>query len=43
MNVDFTLERRAGAPYKENKFFSLAPLQTADNIKVLQKLEQELG
>lgn len=35
----FQLQRRLNVPYKDNMWFSQAPLKTSDHIKVLQDLE----
>jgi hypothetical protein len=40
---DFLLERRAGTPYETNRYFSVAPLKTADHIKLLELIERDLG
>jgi hypothetical protein len=40
---DFTIERRAGSPFSENRFFCTGPLRTNDHIKILQDLENSLG
>jgi len=37
--VDFSIERRSGAPYTSNLYFSSAPLKTADHMNVLNQLE----
>ncbi len=39
----FTVERRAGMPFEENKFFSQAPLKTSDHEAVLEQLEKLLS
>jgi hypothetical protein len=39
----FSIERRVGAPYEENKYFSQAPLGTKDHESVLEELEQILA
>jgi len=36
----FHLERRANVPFKDNMWFSQAPLKTKDHIKVLYNLEK---
>lgn len=36
---DFTIERRAGRPFGENRYFSSAPLRTQDHIRVLEQIE----
>jgi hypothetical protein len=40
---DFLLERRAGATYKLNRYYSAAPMKTADHIRLLELIERELG
>jgi hypothetical protein len=37
-NASFVLERRVNAPYKENRYFSSAPLRTADHVRVLEQI-----
>jgi hypothetical protein len=37
--IPFQIERRINVPYKENMWFSQAPLRTKDHIKVLHELE----
>jgi hypothetical protein len=39
----FAIERRVGARYAENKYFSQAPLKTADHRAVLEQLEKLLS
>jgi hypothetical protein len=39
----FAIERRAGAAFDENKYFSQAPLRTQDHKVVLEKLERILS
>jgi hypothetical protein len=36
---DFTIERRVGHAFKENRYYCQAPLRTADHVRVLQELE----
>ncbi len=36
----FLIERRTGFPYKDNIFFSQAPLPTSDHMKVLKEIEE---
>ena len=36
---EFTLERRAGIPYSQNRYFSYAPVQTQIHLDMLHKLE----
>jgi len=40
--VPFSLQRRLGYPYAENRFFSNAPLKTNDHQAVLEMLEKNL-
>jgi hypothetical protein len=40
-NADFTFERRAGEPYSANRYFSQAPMRTADHVKLVEKIEAE--
>jgi hypothetical protein len=39
----FSIERRAKTPYEEGKYFSAAPLQTRDHIRILEQFERALG
>jgi hypothetical protein len=39
---DFLLERRAGASYQQNRYYSGAPMKTADHIRLLEIIEREL-
>jgi hypothetical protein len=36
---DFVIERRQGAPYDRNRYFSSAPMTTSDHIRVLEQIE----
>ncbi len=38
----FSVQRRVGAPYKDNKYFSQAPLKTSDHKAVLEQFEKIL-
>jgi hypothetical protein len=38
--ADFVLERRAGSPFAEKRYFSTAPLRTSEHIEVLGKIEE---
>jgi hypothetical protein len=38
--ADFIMERRAGEPYGENRYFSSAPLTTSDHLTLLEAFEQ---
>jgi hypothetical protein len=38
---DFMIERRAGAPYESNRYFSSAPMRTEDHLKLLEQIEDE--
>jgi hypothetical protein len=39
--ADFLVERRSGAPYESNRYFSSAPMRTAEHVKLLERLERE--
>jgi hypothetical protein len=41
--IDFVIERRAGHPFSENRYFSAAPVQTADHIRALEQIEKILS
>jgi hypothetical protein len=38
----FIIERRAGVPYSENRYFSGAPIRTRDHIHILERIEKVL-
>jgi hypothetical protein len=38
----FTIERRAEVPFVDNKYFSSAPLSTADHLTLLEEFEKAL-
>jgi hypothetical protein len=38
----FTIERRSEVPFRDNKYFSAAPLSTADHLVILQEIEKAL-
>ena len=40
--LPFSIDRRAGVPFEENKYFSQAPLKTHDHISVLTELDRLL-
>jgi hypothetical protein len=40
--ADFRLERELGKPFEEKRYYSLAPLQTDEHLKMLQELEDQL-
>jgi hypothetical protein len=40
---DFVIERRAGEPYSENRYYCAAPTSTTEHIRILEVLEQELS
>jgi len=42
-NADFTIERRNGSPYSENRFFCSAPVRTAEHLALLERIEKEFG
>jgi hypothetical protein len=37
--ADFLIERRAGRPFEENRYFCSAPMADADHIRVLEQIE----
>lgn len=39
----FSIERRADSPFKENTYFSNAPLRTSEHIEILQEFELALA
>ena len=39
-SAEFLIERRAGTPFGENRFYSSAPMNTADHIRVLTEIEE---
>jgi hypothetical protein len=39
--ADFLVEGRSGAPYESNRYFSSAPMRTAEHVKLLERLERE--
>lgn len=39
LKADFSLQRRVGAPYSENRYFSSAPLSTTEHAELLQEIE----
>jgi hypothetical protein len=43
MDALFTFERRSGAPFSENKYFSYAALPTDAHMGVLEKIERLLA
>jgi hypothetical protein len=40
LNSDFVIERRAGAPIGQNRFFSQARLTTHEHIRLLEEIER---
>ena len=40
--VSFTIERRAKQPFKNNLYYSTAPLRTNDHIKLLEDIEASI-
>ncbi len=40
--VNFSVDRRSGVPFEENRYFSQAPLKTRDHIDALRELERVL-
>jgi hypothetical protein len=41
--TDYLIERRAGQPFSENRYFSSAPLQTQKHIQTLEQIEKALA
>jgi len=39
----FYIERKLGAPFPENKYWSKSPFTTADHLRVLQEMEQMMA
>src|SRR5262249_25671665 len=39
VNVGYSIERRANAPYELNRFFCIAPLRTEDHLELLRQIE----
>jgi hypothetical protein len=39
---DFVIERRAGEPYEDNRYFSSAPIQSTRHIQLLGEVEKAL-
>ena len=37
--TEFLIERRASRPFSDNRYFSSAPLRTADHIQALERIE----
>jgi hypothetical protein len=42
-NADFVIERRAGEPYSENRYFCGGPTRTDDLIEILELIEREIS
>jgi hypothetical protein len=40
--VEFTIERRAGQPFSENRYFSVATLPTTSHLSLLEAFERRL-
>ena len=40
--MDFSIERRVGAPFSSNRYFCGAPLETDHHIRVLEQIERVL-
>lgn len=39
---EFVIERRAGQPFIENRFFSMAPVRTETHLELLEAFEREM-
>jgi len=42
-NADLVMERRAGEPYSENRYFCGGPTRTNDLIEILELIEREMS
>ncbi len=42
-SADFLIERRTSEPYAENRYFSSAPVETSEHIRILEQIEEALG
>jgi hypothetical protein len=42
-STQFAIERRAGMPFSDNRFWSTAPLRTREHINVLELIEHDLA
>ena len=40
--LDFTIERRSGRSFEDNRYFSSAPLRTSDHLVCLEQIEKLL-
>ena len=38
--ADFLIETRSGSPYQANRYFSSAPLRTAEHLALLERIEE---
>jgi hypothetical protein len=38
--AEYAIERRAGVPISENRYFCSAPLSTAEHIRTLEEIEK---
>jgi hypothetical protein len=41
-NTQFFIERRLQSPYSENRYYSGAPMQTEEHLRLLETIEREL-
>jgi hypothetical protein len=41
-NTQFFIERRLKSPYSENRYYSGAPMQTEEHLRLLETIEREL-
>jgi hypothetical protein len=41
-STQFFIERKLGAPYEENRYYSVAPFRTEEHIRILEAVETEL-
>jgi hypothetical protein len=41
-STQFYIERKLGTPYSENRYYSIAPMQTEEHLRLLGAIESEL-
>lgn len=42
-HVPFRMERQEGIPFSENRYYSMAPLETDEHLKAIEMLEKTMG
>lgn len=40
---NFVIERRAKAPFSQNRYFCSAPIKTSDHVRVLEEIERAIA